>query len=49
MVQSFEKLQKLSGSTQSSGVTNLFSSHPNTQARIEHISQRCLQDGYKRP
>ena len=49
MVQSFEKLQKLSGSSQSSAVTNLFSSHPNTQERINHISQRCLQDGYKRP
>ena len=48
MVQSFEKLQSLSGGSQSSAVTNLFSSHPNTQERIEHISQRCLQDGYKR-
>lgn len=49
MVQSFEKLQKLSGGGQSSSVANLFSSHPNTQERIDHISQRCLQDGYKRP
>ncbi len=51
MVQSFEKMEKLSGESQSqtSTVTNLFSSHPNTADRIEHISQRCLNDGYKRP
>ena len=49
MVQSFEKLQELSGGSQSSAVANLFSSHPNTADRIEHITQRCLNDGYKRP
>lgn len=51
MVQSFEKLQKLSSGTsaQASAVSNLFSSHPDTQSRIEHITQRCMQDGYKRP
>lgn len=51
MVQSFEKMEKLSGgnSGQSSAVGNLFSSHPDTGKRIEHISQRCLNDGYKRP
>lgn len=51
MVQSFEKMEKLSGESQSqtSTVANLFSSHPNTADRIEHITQRCLNDGYKRP
>ena len=51
MVQSFEKMEKLSGESnaQGSSVTNLFSSHPNTADRIEHITQRCLNDGYKRP
>ena len=50
MVQSFEKMEKLSGSAgQTGGIMNLFSSHPDTQKRIEHISQRCLNDGYKRP
>ncbi len=49
MVKSFEKLQKLSGSSQSGPVSNLFSSHPDTGKRIEHLTQRCLQDGYKRP
>ena len=50
MVMSFEKLQQLSGETESSGmVSNIFSSHPSTTKRIENISQRCLQDGYNRP
>lgn len=49
MVQSFEKLQQLSGSSQSSAVANLFSSHPDTGSRIERISQRCINDGYSRP
>ena len=48
MVKSFEKMKKLSTGTQSSAVSNLFSSHPDVDARIEHISQRCLQDGYQR-
>ena len=50
LVKSFEKMQALENGTQTqqSGVANLFSSHPDTQSRIEHISQRCLNDGYKR-
>ena len=50
LVKSFEKMQALENGTQAqqSGVANLFSSHPDTQSRIEHISQRCLNDGYKR-
>ena len=48
LVKSFEKLQKLSGGSQAGPVSNLFSSHPDTQKRIDHISQRCLQDGYPR-
>jgi Zn-dependent protease with chaperone function len=44
-------MEKLSGGStgQTSAVGNLFSSHPDTGKRIEHISQRCLNDGYKRP
>ena len=50
MVASFEKLDQLSGSSQGGNLlTNLFSSHPETKARIEHISQRCINDGYNRP
>ena len=50
LVKSFEKMQTLENGTQAqqSGVANLFSSHPDTQSRIEHISQRCINDGYKR-
>ena len=50
MVMAFEKLEKLSeGSKTSSMVSNLFSSHPETAKRIEHITQRCINDGYSRP
>lgn len=50
LVKSFEKMQALENGTQAqqSGVANLFSSHPDTQSRIEHISQRCINDGYTR-
>lgn len=50
MVMSFEKLQKLSnGSGQGGGLSNLFSSHPDTATRIARMTQRCNTDGYKRP
>ena len=50
MVMAFEKLDALSeGGQQGNTLTNLFSSHPETKARIEHISQRCINDGYNRP
>ena len=49
MVMAFEKLQKLSGGSQSGPVTNIFSSHPDTATRIEHITRRCINDGYNRP
>jgi putative metalloprotease len=50
MVMAFEKLQQLSGETQSGGlVSNIFSSHPDTATRIEHITKRCINDGYNRP
>ena len=50
MVMSFEKLEQLAaGSQTTNNVTNLFSSHPDTKSRIEHISQRCINDGYNRP
>ena len=49
MVMAFEKLQALSGNSQSGPVTNIFSSHPDTATRIEHITQRCINDGYNRP
>lgn len=50
MVMSFEKMQALSEGGNTSGlVSNLFSSHPDTQTRIERISQRCIDDGFNRP
>jgi len=57
MAMAFEELQKLStgstasGTTSASGgsVSNLFSSHPATEARIQRMSQRATADGYKRP
>lgn len=49
MVMSFEKLQALSGGSQSGPVSNLFSSHPDTATRIQRMTERCNTDGYKRP
>lgn len=49
MVMAFEKLQALSGGSQSGPVTNIFSSHPDTATRIEHITRRCINDGFNRP
>ncbi len=48
MVSSFEKLEKLENGNQSSYITQMFSSHPDTQARIAHITARCKQDGIPR-
>ena len=51
MAMSFEKLQSISasGGRQSAIVNNLFSSHPDVAARIERMSARATQEGYKRP
>lgn len=51
MVMSFEKLQSLEGDSgkKASFVAKMFSSHPETKARIEHLTKRCNKDGYERP
>lgn len=50
MAMAFEKLQNLEGGAQKqSYVQKMFSSHPETQARIKHITKRCEKDGYQRP
>ncbi|MDE6018142.1 MAG: M48 family metallopeptidase [Muribaculaceae bacterium] len=49
MVKSFEKLQNLEGSTKSTTVQKMFSSHPDTKDRIDRMTKRCKQDGYERP
>lgn len=50
MVMSFEKLQSLEGdSGKQSAISKMFSSHPDTKARIEAMSKRCQKDGFIRP
>jgi len=48
MVKAFEKLQSMeqSGGSATSYLTKAFSSHPDTKARIKHMSERCRKDGY---
>lgn len=51
MVMSFEKLQALEGEggSKANYFQKMFSSHPDTKARIEAMTKRCEKDGYKRP
>lgn len=49
MVMSFEKLQSMEGGQKASYISKMFSSHPETKARIEKLSKRCIKDGYERP
>lgn len=57
MAMAFEELQKLSSGSTASGtsaatgssVSQLFSSHPATQTRIDTMAARATKDGYKRP
>lgn len=50
IVMSFEKLQSLEGGSQkASAVTKMFSSHPETKARIAKLTKRCEKDGFERP
>lgn len=51
IVMSFEKLQSLEGDTagNQSMITKMFSSHPETKARIEAMTKRCEKDGIPRP
>jgi putative metalloprotease len=50
MAMSFEKLQSVAGnSSQASSVQKLFSSHPDTETRIQRMAQRATAEGYKRP
>lgn len=49
MVESFEKIQQIenaSGQANGSPVNQLFSSHPQTAERIQHLEQRAIKDGY---
>ena len=51
MAMSFEKLQSAAGGggAQSTAVSQLFSSHPDTAARIARMSARASQEGFKKP
>lgn len=51
MVMSFEKLQSLEGGSgaKQSYISKMFSSHPETQARIDALTKRCEKEGYTRP
>lgn len=48
MARAFEEFLKLEGESgqKQSYVSKMFSSHPETQARIKHITQRAAKDGY---
>lgn len=49
MVMAFEKFQEMEGNQKSSYMTKMFSSHPETKARIEAMTKRCVSDGFTRP
>lgn len=51
MVMAFEKFQNLEGGSgqKSSYINRMFSSHPETKARIERMTKRCNNDGIQRP
>lgn len=51
MVMAFEKFQKMENSSgaKSSYFSKMFSSHPETSARIKNMTKRCEKDGLKRP
>jgi putative metalloprotease len=51
MVMAFEKFQKMEGDSgaASSYFSKMFSSHPETAARIKNMTKRCEKDGLQRP
>lgn len=51
MVMAFEKFLKMEGESgaNSSYVQKMFSSHPDTKARIEAMTKRCNEEGIARP
>lgn len=51
MVMAFEKFMKMEqeAGSKSSYVQKMFSSHPETQSRIDAITKRCQKDGIPRP
>lgn len=49
MIMAFEKLQSMEGNQKNSYISKMFSSHPETKARIARLTKRCQKDNYIRP
>lgn len=49
MALALQKLMSLESGTQAAALTQLFSSHPATSDRINHIVERCQKDGIAAP
>lgn len=50
MSMSFERLLELSGDASEGGLTKkLFSSHPDTQKRVEEMAKKAEKDGFEKP
>jgi len=50
MSMSFERLLELSGDASEGGLTKkLFSSHPDTQQRVEEMAKKAEKDGFEKP
>lgn len=52
MAMAFEQLMAKSGSgtaTQASSIQQLFSSHPDTQSRIDRVNKKAAKEGFTRP
>ena len=49
MAMAFEKMHELEGGAKQSAMAKMFSSHPDTAARIKKMSERANKDGYTRP
>lgn len=50
MVKAFKKLKQMedaAGSTQTSGMKQLFSTHPDINKRISRMQEKCSKDGYR--
>ncbi|MDE6134702.1 MAG: M48 family metalloprotease, partial [Muribaculaceae bacterium] len=46
MAKSFKKLKELQGDAKNSKINQLFSSHPDLDARIKKMEERADKDGY---
>jgi len=52
MAMAFEKLQSASesaGAAMQGSVTEMFSSHPNTESRIQRVAEKAAKDGFTKP